>query len=158
MFPEVKKNTNQYNSADRNERYRYQAPIVMRYLKNKLLGWSVTDFLEEIGAKRVALYAVTDFTEYMLLDLLQACNLDRVLCIGDKSCKKYDGGLYDVPVVAPETLVEAYQSREIDRIIICSVSHANVIFDELVKRGVAPADIVTVTSAIFSFVEDKEKE
>ena len=151
MFPEVKKITKKYDTTDRSERYRYQAPIVMRYLENKLSGWSIADFLEETGAKKVALYAVTEFTEYALKDLAQVSQKEKVLCIGDRGYRRYAQGLCGVPVVAPEAVVTAYQKKEIDKILICSLSHANVIFEDFVKRGVSPVDIFTVTSAIFSF-------
>lgn len=150
MFPEVKKVTNTYNSADRNERYRYQAPIVMRYLENKLHGWNISDFFKEIGAEKVALYAVTEFTEYVLLDLAQNENADRVFCIGDRGYEKYKQGIKGVPVVAPETVTSCYMQGNVNKIIICSVPHANAIYDDFINRGVSPADIITVTSAIFS--------
>ncbi len=151
MFPKVRKVLDKYNSADRNERYRYQAPIVMRYLKNKLYGWSISDFFEEVGTEKVALYTVTEFTEYVLLDLAQNENKKKVVCIGDKGYARYKQGIKGVTVVAPETVTDYYVQGKVDKIIICSISHANVIFDDFIKRGVKPEDIVTVTSAIFSY-------
>lgn len=151
MFPEVKKYTNTYNGADRNERYCYQAPIVMRYLENKLRDWNISDFFDEVGAKRVALYAITEFTEYVLLDLAQTKDMEKVVCIGDKAYEKYRAGFKAVSVVSPEKVTSCYMQGEVDKIIICSVSHANAIFDDFIKQGVAPGDIITVTSAIFSY-------
>lgn len=151
MFPEVKKVTNTYNGAERSERYRYQAPIVMRYLENKLHGWNISDFFEEVGAEKVALYAVTEFTKYVLLDLMQNSCKEKVVCIGDKAYQRYGLGIERVAVVSPEKVISCYMQGEVDKIIICSVSHANVILDDFISRGVSPADLITVTSAIFSY-------
>lgn len=151
MFPEVKKVTNTYNGAELSARYCYQAPIVMRYLENKLHGWNISDFFDEVGAEKVALYAVTEFTKYVLLDLAQNKCKEKVVCIGDKAYQRYRQGIERVPVVSPEKVASCYMQGEVDKIVICSVSHANAIIDDFISRGVSLADLITVTGAIFSY-------
>lgn len=151
MFPKVKKVITKYNSADRDERYRYQCPIVMRYLENKLQGWNIGIFFEQIKARKIALYAVTEFTEYVLRDLQVSASKVDVICIGDRNYSRFPQGVYGKKVVSVEEIFERYRLGGIDKIVICSLFHENIILEDFMKRGVRQEDLIPVTSAIFSF-------
>lgn len=154
MFPEIREVTG--SPADRNERYAYQCPIVMKYLKNKLNGWNIGVFLQEIRVKKVALYAVTEFTEYVVRDLESFKNLKikeatiDIVCICDRNYSKYKMGFHGCDVIGVDELTDAYKANKIDKILICSVFHVNEIFQDLMHRGVPLEDLISVTSAIFS--------
>lgn len=151
MFPEVKQSEKKYNPAERNERYRYQCPVVMRYLENKLRGWNIGVFFEQIKAEKIALYAVTEFTEYVLRDLELSASPVEVVCVADKNFARFPQGICAKEVVSPEKVLSLYQSGEIDKLVVCSLFHENAIFGEFIDRGVRQEDLISVTSAIFSF-------
>lgn len=151
MFPKVKKIVTKYNSAERNERYRYQCPVVMRYLENKLRGWNIGVFFEQIQTEKIALYAVTEFTEYVLRDLRGSDFPVEVRCIGDRNFIRFPQGVCQTEVVSPNEVLRRYQSGEIEKIMICSLFHENAVFEDFMNQGVRQEDLLSVTSAIFSF-------
>lgn len=150
MFPEVKGVVCSARSIDTDERHQYYYPIIMRYLKNKILGWNVGDFLYEQGVHNFALYAITEITRVVIMDL-EKCNKPvklNVIC--DKNYKKYSEGFFQHEVISITDLIDLYKMKKIDKIIICSIFYMNEIFGELMNGGVELEDVISINSAIFN--------
>lgn len=148
-FPQVSEvvKREDYLEADRRQQYLY--PIVMRYLKRKIAGWNVSDFFKMAGAKRIVLYAVTEFTELFCDDLKQQGSGAEILYVCDKKYGKYSRGYKGYRVVGIDEMLQAYQIGMIDHIVICSIFHENEIFAELLERGVQLEHLISINTVIF---------
>ena len=133
-----------------NERYQYQYPIIMQYLKNKIQGWGIDRFFIETGVKRVAFYAITEFTELACDDLQNKPSFIELAYICDKNYQKFAMGYKGYQVVGIEKLVKDYHAGIIDQIVVCSIFHINEIFEELLKRGVRLDNLISIINIIFS--------
>lgn len=132
------------------ERYQYQYPIIMRYLKNKINNWNIGDFLHEQGAYKVVLYAITEFTELVIDDLNRCENPMQIASICDKNNKKYIDGFHQFKVIGINELVAGYKTNEFDKILVCSIFHANEIYTDLMEREIKLEDIISINTAIFN--------
>lgn len=149
IFPTVQEVINKPNYVDVNERYQYQYPIIMRYLKNKIRGWGIGDFFEKNRVKKIVLYAVTEFTELVCDDLKNGDAFAELTYICDKNYMKFSEGYKGHQVVGIEKLLEDYEADEIEQIVVCSIFHANEIFEELLQRGIRLDDLVSINNIIF---------
>lgn len=149
-FPKVREVLCPPGYIGKEERYQYQYPIIMRYLNNKINGWNVGDFLYEIGGRTVALYAITEFTELVINDLKRCDKPIEVVSICDKNSKKYEDGFHEYEVTDMDNLLALYQSKRVDKILICSIFHVNEIYADLMERGIGLNDLISVNSAIFN--------
>jgi hypothetical protein len=151
MFPTVQepiKRNDKY--IDTVERYEYQYPIIMRYLKNKINDWNIGDFLYEQGAQKIVLYAITEFTELVIEDLNRCEKPIKIEAICDKNKQKYIDGFQQYEVIGIDELVERYESKKFDKILICSIFHSNEIFADLMKLKINLEDMIAVNAAIFN--------
>lgn len=135
---------------EREERFEYQYPIIMKYLKNKISGLNIGDFFKRIEGKNFAIYAITEFTELVCDDLKLYDDSIRLVYICDRNYQKFCKGYKDYQVVGIDNLVNDYNAGKIDKVLICNIFHANEIFDDLQSRGIALKDLVSVNSAIFN--------
>ncbi|TCL58122.1 hypothetical protein EDD76_107238 [Kineothrix alysoides] len=151
MFPKIQEPIFKDNNyIDIAERYQYQYPIIMKYLKNKIDGWNIGDFLYEQGAQKIALYAITEFTELVAEDLEKCDKSIKIVAICDKNNQNHRNGFHQNEVIGIDKLVEEYESKKIDKILICSIFHANEIFYDLMERKIKLEDMITVSTAIFN--------
>lgn len=148
IFPKVREIKCSPDYIGKEERYQFQYPIIMRYLKNKISGWNIGDFLYEIGIQKVALYAITEFTELVINDLERCSKPIEVMLICDKNSKKYEEGYLEYEVTGIDNLLAYYKSKKIDKVLICSIFHVNEIFSDLMERGIRLDDMLSVNSAI----------
>lgn len=132
------------------ERYQYQYPIIMRYLKNKINEWNIGDFLYEQGAQKIVLYAITEFTELVVEDLKRCKKPIKIAAICDKNKQKYIEGFQQYEVIGIDELMDGYESKKFDKILICSIFHVNEIFDDLMERKIELEDMISVNAAIFN--------
>lgn len=148
--PRVRKVVSGYCPSDKTERYSYQCPVVMRYLENKLKGWSIGDFFDKLAAYRIVLYGVTEFAEYVVLDLqkYEAGNVEIVF-VCDRNPTGYPSGFHGFRVVGIDEMVEEYSKGNLDKILICNLFHSDSIFSDLMKRGICQEDLIPVAGAVF---------
>jgi hypothetical protein len=157
MFPTVQEPIiSDDNYIDTVERYQYQYPIIMRYLKNKINDWNVGDFLYEQGAHKLVLYAITEFTELVIEDLKRCEKPIKIASICDKNNQKYIDGFQKYKVIGIDELVAGYESKKFDKILICSIFHANEIFTGLMERKIKLEDMISVSTAIFNGRENNK--
>ena len=135
---------------EREERYWYQYSIVLKYLKNKIANRNIFSFFEMIGVRKVALYAITEFTEMICDDLKNAREDVEVTYLCDRNAAKFKNGYKGIPVVEVEALVKDYRDGKVEKVMVCSVFHVNEIMDDLISKGVRAEDLVSVISVIFS--------
>ncbi len=132
------------------ERAGYQYPIIKEYLIKKIKGWSVMEFFYKIGAKKVALYAVTELGDILIQDLEMQKTKLEVLVLCDKNYYKYPNGIHGIPVIGIDRLADWYQAEKLDKIVVCSVFYSNEIIRDLLKKGIAAEDIITAADIILS--------
>ena len=97
MFVEIIEKKNAGVNLD--ERYTYQYPIVMTYLKRKLKGWVFWDFFNRFQTARIALYAITEFTELIIGDYENYKGTCCIECIADRNYKMFYNGYMNYKVV-----------------------------------------------------------
>lgn len=132
------------------ERNGYLYPVVLRFLKNKIQGWSTADFFACIEKKDIAAYAITELTELLTDDIRNGGSEINIRYICDRRYSKYPGGYKGIEVIGMDKLIREYKAGVFNRIVICSVIHVNEIFGDLMEAGVAQGDIVSITDIIFS--------
>lgn len=137
---------------DKKERWIYQYPVMKKYLKNKMVGWSMDKFYSLYGYKHVAYYAITEFTELALLE--NRCNKNSCIDIKvyDTFYHKDDGKYMDYKVEGMEKLFEDYIENRVDLIVVCSLIHENEIIDDLINIGIPLEKIVSIASILYSVV------
>lgn len=150
IFPLVDRDKIKPGIMEGNERHISLYPIVLKYLKNSLSGWNIGQFFEKIGKTKVALYALTEFSELVMMDVTNSKNDEVIVNICDKQYEKFPGEYYGKKVIGLSELILKYQKKEIDEIVICSIFHTNAIFDELIREGIDIKDIVSIGSILFS--------
>ncbi|MBQ8197890.1 MAG: hypothetical protein IJZ76_00480 [Lachnospiraceae bacterium] len=149
IFPKVNKVLNNRNIVEIATRRQYQYPILERYLKRKIQGWSIGLFLNSINTKKIVLYAVTEFTEFAMLDLQNFNGDIEVLCICDRAAQSYAKGFCGASVVGVDQMMKMYENKEFEKVLVCTCSHANSVFSDLLSRGVNLDDIISISSAIY---------
>ena len=130
-----------------------QYDSVVKYLQNKLSGWSILDFLEKYNYKKVAFYSVTEFTQFVFDDINYARKTGRPIpeiYLSDLNSKKFQNKFMGYYVFSIEELVEQYNKGNIDCIIICNFFRRNAIIDDFIGKGVDLSKIITIISVIFS--------
>lgn len=151
MFPTVQNpRIADDNYIDTAERYEYQYPIIKRFLENKINEWNIGDFLYEQGAQNIVLYAITEFTEFVVDDLKRCERPIRISAICDKNNQKYMYGFQQHEVIGIDKLVAGYHAKKFDKILICSIFHVNKIFSDLMGRNIKQKDMISVSAAIFN--------
>lgn len=130
------------------ERYVYQYPIIMRYLKNKIANRKITDYLAQIGCNRVVLYAVTEFTDLLISDISNESS-QMIWSVCDKKADEFGGVYKGCTMLNVESMISDYKDKKFDKIIVCNIFHANDIVTELVENGISMDDIVKVIEAIY---------
>lgn len=150
FLPDVEMPKRSIGYITKEERYQFQYPIIMKYLRKKVSGWSVGDYLSRIGGKNIALYAMTEFTELAYEDL--TCNDSKVtvVCICDKNFTKFTDGYRGRDVIGLADMAELYRKKEIDKILVCSIFHINEIVREILAQGVDLDDIISISTAIYN--------
>jgi len=138
------------NYVSKEERYQFQYPIIMKYLKKKVSGWNVADCLANMGGKKIAIYAITEFAELVCEDLKQNDKQVEIVCICDRNYTKFEGGYCGKEVIGPQEMIERYHKKEMDKILVCSIFHVNEIINELLGRGVELDDVISITTAIYN--------
>lgn len=129
-------------------RYICQYPYIMKYLQNVINGKGISNYFENIGVTRIALYAITEFTALFIDDI----NRDKHILIeeiGDKAYQKYAGGYKGYKVNSIKEIVNHYENGTIDRILICSFFHKDEIIDEFLDFGISIDKLVTIGSVLF---------
>lgn len=134
----------------REERFEYQYPIILKYLKNKISGLNIGDFFDKIEGKNFAIYAITEFTDLVCDDLKSYDDSIKLVYICDRNYQKFCKGYKGYQVVGIDKMVKDYNARKIDKVLICNIFHANEIFEDLQNRGIALRDLVSINSAIFN--------
>ena len=132
----------------REERFLYQYPVMVKYLKNKIEGKGFADFFKE-KKEGIALYAVSDFADLICDDVLQCGNEQLICYICDKNADGYKKGRKGYDVVSPDVLVRDYREGKVTKIVICSLIHENAIFKDLISRGIREEDLISVASVIY---------
>lgn len=128
----------------------YEYPIMMKYLRNKVNGWSICDFLADYKYTKIALYAVTELMDLVIDDI--ACNQKEFIkvTICDTNADRFSGGHKNHSVIDANKLLTQYQEGNFDCVIVCSLIHENDIIKALMHKGISQNTIISMTSIIFS--------
>ncbi|MBE5882423.1 MAG: hypothetical protein E7289_08975 [Lachnospiraceae bacterium] len=149
VFPQIPATNVNVAKTNREKRYCFQFPVMMKYLKKKAEGWSIADFLRGIGAKRVVLYAVSDFTGIVIKDIVNCKEPVEIVCVCDRNSEAYAGGYESCKVVNPDEMLDMYENKRIDKILVCSIMHEKNIFEDLTGRGISLDDLISINAAIY---------
>lgn len=150
IFPQIVTTPKPLGRADYEKKCIFHERILYHYLKRKINGWGVQEFLNEQEIESYALYAVTDFTELFLADLDQINGEKDKVVICDRAAEAFPFGIWGRTVISPEELTNWYKKGDIKKVIIMSILHENEIFDELMRRGVLLNDIISFVSVVYS--------
>ena len=148
IFPEIIATDLIESYVSREEKYLYQYPIVMQYLKKKIANRCVADYLNSIGGRRIVLYAVTNFTELLIRDIRNT-STDMIWAVCDKNEKDFGKNYLKCRMVTIDEMLIDYKQNKFDKIVVCSVFHANAIIDDLMRKGVKLDDIMTIIQVVF---------
>lgn len=127
----------------------YQYPIILKYLKNKLQGYETSRFFTKMGWHKVALYAVTELTELLYIDITNSDSGVEIACICDKQYRAFVNGYKGNPVIGIEELCRRCRNGEIDCIVVGNVIHENSIIKELTMKGCSLDRVLSINSVIF---------
>lgn len=150
LFPKIQETGNDKKFVTKEERYQYQCPIILRYLRNKIAGWSIGDFFSELETKKYVIYAITEFADLVCDDLAESEIEVKPLYICDKNYMKYPGGHKGYKVNGIPKLVDDYKKGEVEKILLCNILRQQEIVNELLDNEIKMNDIISITSAVFS--------
>ena len=85
--------------------------------------------------------------DYILLD--DKISLLNEVRLYDRDFKKHKNGHLCRRVYSPENAIEDYNNRYIEKIVVCTLTHANSIVDYFIRSGVDVMDIWTVDKIVF---------
>lgn len=147
-FPPIRERRKSPYTASYERKCLFHERLLFTYLKKKIGGWSVADFLKSEKIERYILYAVTDFTE-LVCDDLEKNGVCRTGTICDKRASGYPNGCHGWEVVGIPDMLARYKNGEADKIIVMSILHENEIMEELLHEGIALDDLISIASIIF---------
>lgn len=136
------------NYVGKYERYCHQYPIIMKYLKKKINNRRLDDFFKSINANKVVLYAVTEFTDLVIEELLNE-NEQMIYAICDRAADKFSGYYKNCRVINIDDMITDYKNNCFDKIVVCSIFHEKEIIDEFCDKEIPLDDVVTVIQAIY---------
>lgn len=131
------------------EWYSHQYPIIKKFFQKKMDGWNLGDFLLELGCKNVVLYAMTDFLDLAARDLMHSTPNIYLKYFACNDAYRYPDGYLAREVCDIEKLAEDYKSGGVDKIVVCSIFHANEIFTDLLFAGIKLQDLISINTIIF---------
>lgn len=120
----------------------------MQYLKKKIDNRCVADYLKSVGAERIVIYAATEFAELLVEDILND-STGMIWAVCDKNAQSLGKSYHKCRVINIDEMLNDYKQNKFDKIVVCSVFHANSIIDDLIKKDIEYDDIFTVTQVVF---------
>lgn len=151
-FPEVDKNSIKTGILVGNQHEILYYPIVLKYLKNVLNGWHIVDFCMKMGKNKVALYAMTEFTDLILDDFSNSTSMDYIEGIYDRNSFNLNKNYRGIELNNVDTMLRNIKENKIDCIVICSFNNENAIFKELVEKKKVDRHMVFSISEILFMV------
>ena len=146
FFPAV---SEQLELADlTTKKYIYCYPILRKCLENVIQKKSVIDPLIDMGIYYIGLYAVNEFMDYMLND--ENAHKLRDIRLYDRDVMRFSGGYHGKDVNGIERMLKDYSNRNIEKIVVCNLTHGNEIALDFIKYGIASEDIFVIDSLIYS--------
>ncbi len=103
------------------------APIWKKYIRAILSGATIGNKLKKMNYNKIGVYAVTDITELVIMDLYQNGYTKNEIKLFDKKSNKISVGGDIISSDIPEVLLEMYSTAKIEAIIICSMTYENEI-------------------------------
>lgn len=137
------------NIETKEKRYRYQYPLIMKYLENKIQGKEIYDFIADSGFKNVAIYALTEWTDMVYDDISRHTDKIQIVCVCDKAYTRFSNGFHGNEVVGIEELVRQYKQGRVDGVVVCNVFREKEIIQELVEKGICQEHVISIISVIF---------
>lgn len=132
------------------ERLIYQYFLIKKYLENKLEGKQTSEFFLKNGIHSISLYAMTEFTSFLLKDIEKENSDMEVSYIIDRNAEKINrAGYLNREVIGIQDLCKKYESGYVKTIVICSIFHEQEVFRELILNGIQQEDLVSVIDVIF---------
>jgi len=135
--------------VEQDERYRYQYPIILKYLQSKICGKSIVDGFNIAKPGATALYSITDLTGLICDDLISLHSENIINYVCDKNAKAHKRGYKGYTVINPEELVSKYNDGEIEYVVVCNVFREHEIINELVSLGMPLNRIIHLIDIIF---------
>ena len=148
IYPEIIATDLMEEYISREEKCLYQYPIVMQYLRKKIDNHCVADYLKSVGGRRIVLYAVTNFTELLIRDIMNT-STDMIWGVCDKNSKNFGTNYLNCRMINGDEMLMDYKQNKFDKIVVCSIFHANAIINDLIRRGVELDDVLTISQVVF---------
>ena len=131
------------------ERLSYHYLAMKKYMCNKIAGWNIGEFFETYGYTCVALYAVSEFVEIFIKDIVQYKNVPKI-AVYDTFADKIVEPVMGYKVQGRDELLRKINAGEIECIVVCSLMHDNTIFEDLMQSGVPQEKIISIEIVIYS--------
>lgn len=126
--------------------YIYQFKYMKLYLEKVLTGWSIVDFFPNIVPENIAIYSNSIFTLAVANDLFR--HTEVKIKASDKNVQNWKNIDKNIEVLSLDDYLEEYRRENIKKVVICGIFHENVIVDELMQRGFALNDLVTLCNVL----------
>lgn len=134
----------------REERSIYQYALIKKYLEKKLEGKRIGDFFLNQGICSFSLYAVTEFTNFLLKDIETEKSGVAVSEIIDRNAVEINmTGFLTREVIGVQDMCRRYESGSIKTIVVCSIFHEQEVFHELILKGIRQEDLISVIDVIY---------
>lgn len=148
FFPDVVQLPNGNNNIDR-KMFRYY-PLLRMCIMNLISRRSINEYLYNKGISNIVLYAINDFTSYMIGDLSLFNGCIDILYVCDRNYNNYRDGFYGRDVYGISRLISDYDQGLVEKVIICNLICCNEICEELREAGLEFDDIMTIDSLLYA--------
>lgn len=149
IFPKTRRCEYPADAITYEQKCLFHEKLLLKYLKKAVNGWSVQNFLSAEKIDQYVLYAITDFTEIVCEDLgHKGSGSSGKICDKRASCypEKYKGW----EVITIEEMMGLYGKGQINKVVIMSVLHENEIISDLLYRGIALNDLISIVSILYA--------
>lgn len=145
MFPKVCENIR--NTDMIINKYLYCYPILLKCLTNIKQKKSVLDSILKMEVHNLGLYAINEFMDYVLEDE----NIKKFVEVRlyDRDAHRYSFEHIGKYVGDIEKLLNDYKTLQIDKIIICNLTHGNEIARDFINQGIDNKDIIVLDALIY---------
>ena len=145
MFPKVCENIRKTDMIT--NKYIYCYPILLKCFKNIIQNKSILDPIIGIKVHNIGLYAINEFMDYVLEDE----NIKKFFEVRlyDRDAHRYSFEHAGKKVGDIQKLLNDYKAIQIDKIIICNLTHGNEIARDFINLGIDNKDIVVLDALIY---------
>ena len=145
IFPPIIQRNEKISLPMRNHFY---YPVLKQCLENVQTGRRLESAFGQLGAERIVLYAVNEFSEYICRDLAGS-EFVSVCALCDRQADSYSDGYLGLPVWGIDNLYDAYTDGRFDMVVVCNLLYEEEIIKDLLGIGIRGQDVISVSEVVF---------